>query len=197
MKALSLQITKVWKFTQIMNTCKKLWQIIYLSKIRTISKMMGVNVYNINVIPWIFFSICNKPLILWFIKETLNLVYKLCCHFYQQDVWCLIMKIKEFALKESKWEVFHSLNNFKMYKLVVCLWLTLKEKMSYLKVFWYYILTEIIVKICNAIMLLKMGSFLLFTEHVATANTASATYEIIGVLSCHLFLQEALTSRIF
>lgn len=62
-----------------------------------------------------------------------------------------------------------------MYKLVVCLWLTLrKEKMSFPKVFWYYILTEIIVKICNAIMLLKMGSFLL-TEHVATANTASVT----------------------
>ena len=36
--------------------------------------------------------------------------------------------------------------------------------MSFLKVFQYYILSEIIVKICNVIMLLKMGSFLLFTE---------------------------------
>lgn len=83
---------------------------------------------------------------------------------------------KEFALRRVNKKFSILKNNFKMYKLVVCLWLTLrKEKMSFLKVFWYYILTEIIVKICNAIMLLKMGSFLLFTEHVATANTASVT----------------------
>ena len=74
-------------------------------------------------------------------------------------------KKEEFALSRVKENFSFLKNNLKMYKLVTCLWLTLrKEIMSFLKVFWYYILSEIIVKICNVIMLLKMGSFLLFTE---------------------------------
>lgn len=55
----------------------------------------------------------------------------------------------------------------------MCLWFTLrKEKMSFLRVF-FGILFKIIVKICNAIMLLRMGSFLLCTEPVTMANTAN------------------------
>lgn len=44
--------------------------------------------------------------------------------------------------------------------------------MSFLRVF-FGILFKIIVKICNAIMLLRMGSFPLCTEPVTMANTAN------------------------
>lgn len=48
---------------------------------------------------------------------------------------------KEFALRRVNEKFSFLKNNFKMYKLVVCLWLTLrKEKMSFLKVLVLYFL---------------------------------------------------------